>query len=361
MSTQRTSRTLLVAFHRIGDLTISTPLLRAIARRRRLSLLTRPFGAPLLQEQSYIERVWTLDYPNRGSSRVGQLLLGGHRRALGRRLAAHGYDEVLIYATERDVIRRWLGDYLPHRVREIARHGPDGTHISALCRMGAESVGCDMREYDPDPLLEVSAAAATRAKERLTGLGPRIVGVQTGSQRTHAPRLLNRRPNLKAPSTAQLRRLLSRIIAEDHADAIAWHGASNERPLVRRLIAGLPAEVRSQCHDLTDVRLDLLPAVLAEHRALISVDTGTAHIAAAVQCPLLVFFGPTDPAVFAPRGKGAIEVLVGSAPCQFCHGTALYKRCRDNICLNRLEHGTLWDAWMRLYRKVEATRPRAER
>lgn len=70
--------------------------------------------------------------------------------------------------------------------------------------------------------------------------------------------------------------------------------------------------------------------------------------AAAVGCPLLVFFGPTDPAVFGAHGSGSIELLVGSAPCQFCHDTPQYGICRDNICLNRLTDEHLWEAWLRL-------------
>ena len=128
--------------------------------------------------------------------------------------------------------------------------------------------------------------------------------------------------------------------------------------MARRFIRGLSASVRCRCHDLsTRASLDLLPALLAGHQALISVDTGPAHIAAAVGCPLLVFFGPSDPAVFAPWGKGPVEVLAGRAPCQFCHATPLYKTSRDNRCLNRVPDGQLWESWNRLRETLSATAP----
>lgn len=346
-------RSLLVAFNHIGDLTLSTPLLRAVARCTRLSLLTRPFGEPLLAEQPYVERVWTLDYPNRGPSRPGRLVLGGHRRALGRRLAAAGFDAVLIYETERDVIRDWLQELFPGRVREIPHRSPQQMHAAERYRLGAAGLGCDMNGFDRWPVLEVGDRARNRARARLAPLGGHLVGIQMGSQRTHARRLSHRRANLKSLSTAQWRALIADLIEHDHADAVVLHGAASERTLVRRCLEGLSEDVRCRCHDLTGVGLDELPAVLAGHAALISVDTGTAHIAAAVCCPLLVLFGPTDPALFGPRGAAPIEVLLGDAPCQFCHQTTLYKTCRDNICLNRLEHGTLWGAWMRLQAKIE--------
>lgn len=341
----------MVAFFRIGDLTIATPLLRALARDRRLSMLTRPFGAPLLGGQSYIDRVWTLDYPNRGARGLGSLLLGGHRRALGQRLRASGFEEVFIYETERDVIRNWLEDCFPGRVRSIARQAPAGTHVGELCRLGAVSAGCDMRRYEAVPVLEIDVARRAEAHRLIDGLGGRTVGIQMGSQRTDSRRLL-RRPNLKSLSRDQWGRLATRLIREGHADAIALHGSDKERQMVRDFIDGLAPAVRDRCHDLTGVGLELLPAVLAESRALISVDTGTAHIAGAVRCPLLVLFGPTDPGIFEPRGAGPIEVLCGEAACQFCHGTPLYKQCRDNVCLRRLADDTLWEAWLRLHHRI---------
>ncbi len=65
-------------------------------------------------------------------------------------------------------------------------------------------------------------------------------------------------------------------------------------------------------------------------------------------CPLLSIFGPTDPAVFLPRGPGRIELLLGKAPCQFCHWTPRFKTCRDNVCLGRMPDVELDAAWGRL-------------
>lgn len=348
MSTPNESKTLLAVFNRVGDLTLSTPLFRALARDTELSLLTRPFGPELFAGQPWVERVYSLDYPNRGRSLVGRAFLGGHRRALGRQLARVDFDQVLLYETERGVIKQWLARLFPGRIEEMARTQVPGEHASQWYQEAAESAGCDMDSYERFPVLEIPAAGRDQARDRVAAIGERVVGVQMGSQRTNAVWPLVPRPHLKALSVDQWTGLIMRLLDDGHADAVVLHGSPRERGAVQALLAKLPTAAAARCHDFTDVGLAALPAVLAELRALLSVDTGTAHIAAAVGCPLLVFFGPTDPAVFRPRGAGAIEVVVGSAPCQFCHDTPAYGICRDNICLNRLSDEALWEAWLRL-------------
>ncbi len=72
-----------------------------------------------------------------------------------------------------------------------------------------------------------------------------------------------------------------------------------------------PVEVERRVGSLfagTGVTLVTTPAVdalarrLARARLFVGNDSGVSHLAAAVGCPLLVLFGPTDPAVWAPRG-----------------------------------------------------------
>jgi ADP-heptose:LPS heptosyltransferase len=50
---------------------------------------------------------------------------------------------------------------------------------------------------------------------------------------------------------------------------------------------------------------------LAQARLFVGNDSGITHLAAAVGTPVLALFGPTDPAVWAPRGP---HVQVGRTP-----------------------------------------------
>jgi hypothetical protein len=50
---------------------------------------------------------------------------------------------------------------------------------------------------------------------------------------------------------------------------------------------------------------------VAAARLYIGNDSGITHLAAAVGTPVVAIFGPTDPAVWAPRGEG-VEVVAGN-------------------------------------------------
>ena len=70
-----------------------------------------------------------------------------------------------------------------------------------------------------------------------------------------------------------------------------------------------PAEEALQPPDgdvvLRETPLPRLASFLSGARLCVGNDSGIAHLAAAVGCPTLTLFGPTDPARWAPRGPSA--------------------------------------------------------
>lgn len=81
----------------------------------------------------------------------------------------------------------------------------------------------------------------------------------------------------------------------------------------------------------------LLPAVLAELDALVSGDTGVAHLAAALGTPVVTLFGPTDPRLSAPRGPAA--VVTHPVPCAPC----FYRECPiEHPCLREITAAAVW-------------------
>ena len=125
--------------------------------------------------------------------------------------------------------------------------------------------------------------------------------IQIGNRRTMGGRLRPRR-NPKHWS-------------EDNWIALLKHMAIRQ-PDAAILLCGVPAEHASasalaestQCHAVRSVADQLpLPRLFALSKiasTMVSLDTGPAHVAAACGLNCVVLFGVTDPAVFAPRGRG---------------------------------------------------------
>lgn len=63
--------------------------------------------------------------------------------------------------------------------------------------------------------------------------------------------------------------------------------------------------------------LSQLTALMKRSHLLIGNDGGPMHIAAAVGCPVLGLFGPTDPAVWGPRGSN-VKVIYKGLNCEEC-------------------------------------------
>jgi len=76
-----------------------------------------------------------------------------------------------------------------------------------------------------------------------------------------------------------------------------------------------------------------LAALMKECRVFAGNDAGPMHMAAAVGCPVVALFGPTDPAVWGPRGKSC-HVIYKGLDCREC----FYQGCQkgEMSCMKRI-------------------------
>ncbi|MEO6967962.1 MAG: glycosyltransferase family 9 protein [Rhodanobacteraceae bacterium] len=107
---------------------------------------------------------------------------------------------------------------------------------------------------------------------------------------------------------------LLRLLAAQNPDArILLCGAPPEAPLLEGIANAI--ESANVIVAARDLPLRRLMAVAEIARAMISVDTGPAHVAAALGCPLVVLFGAQSPRVWQPRSAtGGAVIALGGPP-----------------------------------------------
>jgi len=105
--------------------------------------------------------------------------------------------------------------------------------------------------------------------------------------------------------------VLRHLRQENSRHAILLLGAGHEHALNREIAA--LANIEGLHNVADDLPIPRLLALLARATALITVDSGPAHAAAAVGCPQVVLFGSASPSYYRPWGTSgaAVAVLVG--------------------------------------------------
>ena len=148
------------------------------------------------------------------------------------------------------------------------------------------------------------------------GLGSRLSATVTGRRKRVVFAHGTAWPTKRWP-TRHWRRLAERFIAADW-EVVIPSGSDDERARAEQIGASLP-----QVHVLPRMTLDDLRTYFENADRAVCVDTGLAHLAAAVGTPTDTLFGASDPELTTPTGnsRSALVTELDCAPC-------LSKRCR---------------------------------
>jgi heptosyltransferase-2 len=297
---------LAVRFSSIGDVLLTTPLLRAIRRRHpaaRISLLTKPAYAPLVSDNPHVDRIITLE--------PGRTL-----RDLAAELRTERFSHLLDL---HDSLRsRMLRTLVPGPWRSYPKH-----RVARALLIHAK------RDHYPErrPVPERYFAAARDLDVRPDGAPPELF---LGAAAEHeadawlaAARLGRERPLLAAaPGAAHptkrwpeqhWRALLARVV-ESGLDVVLV-GGSEDAEAAAALAGHESGRIRSAAGAFG---LQGTGGVLRRARALVSGDTGVMHMATAVGTPVVALYGPTVEAFgFFPYAARA-EVLELPLACRPC-------------------------------------------
>ncbi len=129
-------------------------------------------------------------------------------------------------------------------------------------------------------------------------------------------------------------RQLIRSLVADRSERVVIVGGKGEREYFRHL-GPLPAAVLSLAGQ---TRLDELVTVLSRAKAVVTTDTGPAHLAAAVNAPVVAIFGPSDDRKTGPYATpdNAVHILNARLDCSPCSLTPRIKECPWNRCMHEV-------------------------
>ena len=145
--------------------------------------------------------------------------------------------------------------------------------------------------------------------------------------------------------------LATRLVAAGMTPVVPWLG--DERAVAMRLQQAVPGLQVCPPMDLGDI-IDLVAGVAG----VVGVDSGVAHLSAAMGRPTVMLFGPTSTALTGCEGRYVcnLSVGLGCAPCQSrrCHHPDT-SHGKGAACLTALSPDIVWSALRRLMARQQAT------
>lgn len=322
----------------LGDTLMVTPVLRAVRTsfpNVYLAAMVSAGAADVLRYNPHVDRVFSLPHWR------APFWLSSTKRRLRSALRMERFDTVL--ALESDA--RFLPLLRSMEYQRVVAYGALANaggfeqagfdprihmvdnHLAAATLLGASPAGRDMEFHIPETL-------GTTLAQRLNALGvPNcglIAGIHAGWGGRKHPLEVTRLKSWPPQRFADVARWLAGSVGA----AVVLTGSADDYDL-NELIARRSGV---QCLNLAGkLSLVELAEMIRRLSVYLTVDSGPAHLAAALGTPLVTLIGPAIIEQTVPLGQpGRVRILYNRVQCAPCYGTPLMKSCRDNICMKAI-------------------------
>jgi heptosyltransferase-2 len=308
------SRLLVVQTAYLGDLVLTTPLVRELARVRptaEITLVTTRLGPDVFLGLPGVREAIVFDKRRVGVPGLLRLAARLSRARFDAALLPHrSHRSALLVRLARIPLRIGF-DLAPGAWAYTTRLPYDtACHATRRYLVLAAPLGGELDAADPRPLLGGVARAAGAAERLLDA-----IGLARAPFVALAPGSVWATKRWTASGFAQVACALRTAGVEP-----LLVGALDDLPACRAVEAAVPGGLRSLAGRTT---VGELAAVLARAVALVANDSGAAHVASAVRTPVVSVFGPTVPSAgLAPVGEEHVIVERDDLPCRPCgpHG-----------------------------------------
>jgi ADP-heptose:LPS heptosyltransferase len=320
-------RALIVRAGALGDTLMTTPAIREFRRQHpavEIDFLASAGGAQLLASNPHLAHIFVLQHRNL------PYWLSTEKRRLIQELRARAYDVGIVLEAAphyRELLERAA---IPE-IRDF-RTTPFDAGLHNIINYARVSGFGDTRAMDFNMELPSPADAIESARLLLAGLPAPIVALHPGygpgnKKKDQANRLRGWNPQNFA-------RVASQLVSG--GASIIFTGSPDDIPLCQEIARTLPSDRTRILAGRTSIPLFIAAIRLSE--LMISVDSASAHIAAAVGTPLVVLWGPAILHQTRPLSTASpVVVMRKPVPCAPCYGTPLMRTCQRNICMEQIE------------------------
>ena len=279
------SSILLITLSCIGDVVLTTPVMRALKETypaAKLTVVAGPTASPILGRHEWVDRLVIFDNKGKQKGAKGAV-------ALALSLRAHKYD--IVVDLRNSMIpyfvraRRRITSHKAHLANQnnLSRHAID-RHLDVLESAGMIVTGRDMKITIPD---DVDAKVAAFMRERNLS-GPGLVAVSPGAGSSY-----------KLYPMEKYAAVLESLCKAGDFKFVAV-GSNVDFKVCEYLAESIGPRVANVAGQLDILEL---AALLRRCDALIANDSGPMHIGAAVGVPTVGVFGPTNAERYGPRGS----------------------------------------------------------
>ncbi len=318
----------------LGDLLMDTPALRAIRKRFPEARITLVTDSPVLDGNPSVDEIVRIPRKPFAYRRILPSLRGKHDLVVV--LNRNPFESLFALALKPKHIVGYVGGWrpvadfpLPKGRERFARRFSPQDHFYEMGIRVARLLGAEEPAWDLDPVA-FGEEHARRVGKMLGGLRGALRKGEMGRERTvkeRKGRLVAISPRVLWRSRTwpggRYRELIERLLADGHDVVIT--GGPQDRGYNSTLAAAF-AESRHVVDLTGNISLQELAALFTTADLAVMGDCGPMHIAIGVRCPLVTFWGPTDPATRLPPARIGKDIV------------ALYHPEHPDAANYRMEH-----------------------
>jgi heptosyltransferase-2 len=319
----------------IGDAVMTTPAVRAIRKgfpNAHISILAKPWVAPVFENSEHIDRLLIYDGERRHKGVLGKFRLARDLKKYyfdAAILLQNAFEAALIaflagiplrIGYSRDARRLLLTHAIPC-THEIKTKHQTEYYLNILHEIGIDQDNRDL-------YLKLNQGDRFRAEKILLkqhlSLDEKIIGINPGA--TYGP--------AKQWPADRYAHLADRILAFSEARVIIFGGPGDK--ILGQKMSG---KMQHRPVDLSGkTSLGEAMALIERCQLFITNDSGLMHVAAALDVPLVAIFGSTNAVATGPIGLNSRVVQAG-VPCSPCLNSECpegHLKCMDQIDVDRV-------------------------